>query len=172
MYARYRFFLILLSLVLMLCPPAGAQDSLILNQKGMDELRSNHPERAVELFLQAITADSQQKHFYNNLGAAYMRMGDYSKAEESLKRSLLLDVNYARALSNMSVTLFHLGRYKESYDYYLLSKKADSEYTEKRFSKRRVSSGIKKLSEEKPDDEALKKIKQYMDSDTEPDAGN
>lgn len=94
-----------------------------------------------------------------------MRLGEYAKAEEHLKISLELDGGYARALSNMSVTLFHLGRYSESYHYYLLTKKADSAYSEKRFEKKRVSSYIKKLSEGKPEDEDLKRIKDYMESD-------
>jgi Tfp pilus assembly protein PilF len=130
----------------------------------MDELRGNNPAKAAEFFLKAIAIDPGRKHFYNNLAAAYMRMGEYSKAEEYLKISLSLDSNYARALSNMSVTLFHLGRYKESYKYYLLTKKADREYSEKRFEKKRVSSFINRLSEDKPEDEDLKKIKEYMQS--------
>lgn len=93
-----------------------------------------------------------------------MRLGEYAKAEEHLKRSLELDGSYARALSNMSVTLFHQRRYIESYNYYLLAKKADSEYSKKRFSKERVSSYIKKLSDGKPEDAELKRIKDFVDS--------
>jgi len=131
----------------------------------MEELRNNHPDKAAEYFVQAISIDPKQKHFHNNLAAAYMRLGEYAKAEEHLKISLELDGGYARALSNMSVTLFHLGRYRESYHYYLLTQKADSVYSEKRFEKKRVSSYIKKLSEGKPEDEELKRIKDYMESD-------
>ena len=161
------FALIFSTAVLILYNPAGAADSSSLNQKGIDELRADHPAKAAEFFLQAIAADPNQKHYYNNLASAYMRMGKYQEAEEQLKISLRLDSSYARALSNMSVTLFHLGRYRESYNYYLLTKKADREYSEKRFEKKRVSSVIKKLSEEKPEDEELKKIKEYMESDAD-----
>lgn len=146
---------------------AGAENFSSLNQKGLDELYAGHPARAAEFFLTAIAADPKQKHYYNNLGAAYMRMGEYLKAEEQFKISLQFDSNYARALSNMSVTLFHLGRYRESYNYYVLTRKADREYSERRFEKKRVSSVIKKLSDEKPDNEELKKIMKYMESDAE-----
>lgn len=164
---RHRFTIIFSAAVFLICLHAYAENSLSLNRKGMNELYAGNPSKAAEFFLQAIAIDPGMKHYYNNLGAAYIRMGEYSKAEEQLKISLKIDGNYARALSNMSVTLFYLGRYRESYNYYLLTKRADREYSEKRFEKKRVSSAIKKLSETKPDDEELKKIKEYMDADAE-----
>lgn len=166
--SRRNIFTIIFSAVsLILCLHAGAENSSSLNQKGMIELNAGKPANAAEFFLQAIAIDPGVKHYYNNLGAAYIRMGEYSKAEEQLKLSLKIDSNYARALSNMSVALFHLGRYRESYNYYLLTKRADREYSEKRFEKKRVSSAIKKIYDAKPDDNELKKIKEYMESDEE-----
>jgi len=159
---RYKLILFLLTAALLPGIHADAEDSSSYNQKGMNELYGNHPGKAAEFFMQAISIDPAQKIYYNNLAAAYMRLEEYSKAEEQLKISLKFDCNYARALSNMSVTLFHLGRYKESYNFYRLSKKADSEYTRKRFDKNRVSSIIKKTSDAKPDDEELKSIRLYM----------
>lgn len=164
---KYSFFIFFYSVLFAVSLNAVVESSSSLNQKGMEELRSNHPDKAAEYFLRAITVDSKQKHYHNNLAAAYMRLREYAKAEECLKKSIELDSGYARALSNMSVTLFHLGRYRESYHYYLLTKKADSEYSEKRFEKKRVSLYIKKLSEVKPEDTELKKIKEYMESDAE-----
>ncbi len=173
MIMRSWFVLIFFSSILAFSLPVYADDSSSesassassFNQKGIDELRAGNPGIAVEFFLKAISLDAGQKHYYNNLGAAYMRLAEYSKAEEQLKKSLAIDGNFATALSNMSVTLFHLGRYRESYAYYRLSKKADSEYTEKRFDKNRVSSVVKRMSDEKPDDEELKRIKEYMESE-------
>jgi Flp pilus assembly protein TadD len=133
----------------------------------MKELRSNNPYKAAEYFIQAISADPKQKYYYNNLAAAYIRLGEFVKAEEHLKKALELDGSYARALSNMSVTLFHQGRYLESYNYYLLTKKSDSEYSKKRFNKKRVSSYIKKLSEDNPEDTELKRIKDFVESGLE-----
>jgi len=167
MALRYRILLIFSAVALLLPLFAGAEDSSIFNQKGLDELRTNHPDRAVEYFLHAISIDSGQKHYFNNLASAYIRLGEYTKAEEQLKISLQLDNSYARALSNMSITLFHLGRYRESYNYYLLTKQADREYAEQRFEKKRVSSFIKQLSDSKPDNTELKRIKEYLKSDPE-----
>lgn len=133
----------------------------------MDELRINNPDKAAEYFTQAISVDSKQKHYHNNLAAAYIRLGDYTKAEEHLKKALELDGSYARALSNMAVTLFHQGRYMESYNYYLLTKKADSEYSKERFNRKRVSLYIKKLSAGKPEDTELKRIKDFVESNVE-----
>lgn len=166
MNRRY-YSIFLIAALLSVSLYAAAENSSSFNQKGMEELRNNNPGKAAEYFLRAISADSKQKHYHNNLAAAYMRLGEYARAEDHLKISLELDSGYARALSNMSVTLFHLGRYRESYKYYLLTKKADSEYSEKRFEKKRVSSYIKKLSDGKPEDSDLKKIREYMESDAE-----
>ena len=165
MTRRIRFVAAFSVAALLLCKPAGADDSALLNQKGLNELRRNNPESAIEFFIKAISIDTAQKHYYNNLGASYMRIGEYLKAEEQLKISLSIDNNYAKALSNMAVTLFHLGHYRESYTYYSLSKKADSGYTKMRFDKKRVSSLIKKTFDEKPGDEELKKIKNFMGTD-------
>ena len=161
------YIIVVYAALLLFSLHAAAENSSSLNQKGMEELKGNNPGKAAEYFLQAISIDSKQKHYHNNLAAAYMRLGEYTNAEEHLKRSLELDSGYARALSNMSVTLFHLGRYRESYHYYLLTKQADSEYSEQRFEKKRVSSYIKKLSDGKPEDAELKKIKEYMESEAE-----
>jgi len=156
----------LLFLVLLLIPVTGqGEDSSFYNQKGLDELRIGNHMEAVDFFVKAIAIDPSQKHYYNNLAAAYIRLGEYNKAEESLQLSLSLDSGNVKALANMSVTLFHLGRYREAYAYYIKSKRADSKYTQKRFDKGRISSSINKMSIEKPDDEDLKKIKKYLDSD-------
>jgi len=158
--------LLLFFLVLVFIPITGkTEDALFYNQKGLDELRSNNLTGAVDFFTRAIAIDPSQKHYYNNLAAAYIRLGKYNKAEENLKKSLSLDSNNAKALSNMSLTLFYLGKYRESYDYYTKSKKVDSKYTKKRFNKERMSSSVNKMSIERPDDEELKKIKKYLDSD-------
>lgn len=164
MKPRYIIYVLFLYIMFIIPLRVSAEDSSSLNTRGLNELRSNNAVKAVELFLRAVSADPKQKHYHNNLAAAYMRLGEYAKAEEHLKRSLELDSNYARALSNMSVTLFHLGRYRESYKYYILTKESDKDYAAQRFDKKKVSSYIKKLSEGKPDDEDLKKIKAYIDS--------
>lgn len=164
---RHGLLLVIIAAECICSPLAVAEDSLSFNRKGMTELNCDRPDMAAEFFLKAISADPGKKHYYNNLAVAYMRMGEYLKAEEQLKMSLQLDGNYARALSNMSVTLFHLGRYGESYRYYFLSMKSDSKYTEKRFEKGRVASFIDKLSAAKPGDYRLKKIKEYFESETE-----
>ncbi len=140
-----------------------AADSSYYNQRGLDELRAGSPEKAAEFFTRAVESDPLKKHYHNNLAAAYIRLGEYSRAELSLKNSLKLDGSYAKALSNMSVVLFHLGRYRESYRYYLKSKSADRDYTEKRFEPGRVSSAVNKLSSEKPGDRDLRRIKNMVD---------
>jgi len=165
MALRYRFLLLFSAAAMIFNLYAAAGDSSYFNQKGLDELRSGNPAQAAEFFLLAITADPGQKHYYNNLAAAYIRTGEYAKAEEQLAISLKIDPGYARALSNMSVALFHMGRYRESYRYYILSMKTDSEYTRKRFDKNRITDSIKKLSDEKPDDGELKKIKEYVEAE-------
>jgi Tfp pilus assembly protein PilF len=164
MTSVHRIVLVLIILISMSFTVPDEKDATILNDRGLDELRNGKPALAAGLFLKAISIDPSRKYFYNNLASAYMRMGEYLKAELYLKKSIALDNNYARALSNMSVTLFHLGRYRESYSYYLQSLKADPEYTEKRFEKNRVVKFIKKFSGSRPEDKTLKRINEYLDS--------
>jgi tetratricopeptide (TPR) repeat protein len=160
-----RYVGLLFFLVLVIIPITGkTEDSSFYNQKGLNELQINNPKGAVDFFIQAISIDPSQKHYYNNLGAAYIRLGEYDKAEINLKKSLNLDAAYVKALANMSVALFHLGRYRESYSYYIQSKRIDGKYIRERFDKARVSSSIKKMSVEKPDDAELKEIRKYLDS--------
>lgn len=167
MFSARRVLFILLIVLSMSFTVHDESDPAYLNDRGMEELVNGNPSAAAEFFLKAIYADPAQKHFYNNLASAYMRMNEYLKAEIYLKKSITLDKNYARALSNMSVTLFHLGRYREAYSYYLLSMKADPEYTEKRFEKSRVVLFIKNFSRNRPDDKTIKKLNDYFESDKE-----
>ena len=159
-YIALVFFLILAAAPV----NVSAEDSSFYNQRGLDELQIGNLEAATGFFLKAISIDSSQKHYYNNLAAAYIRLCEYAKAEENLKKSLSIDANYVKALANMSVTLFYLGRYRESYVYYIKSKRIDNKYIEERFDKGRVSSSIKKMSLERPDDKELNKIQKYLDS--------
>jgi tetratricopeptide (TPR) repeat protein len=164
MYRRYFFAAVFFAGLISSVYSAVPGDHAGLNRKGLEQLEQNSPGRAAVFFLRAISADPSRKHYYNNLGSAYIRMGEYAKAEENLKKALALDANYARALSNMSVALFHLRRYRESYHYYQLAKKADSGYAGERFEKKKVASFIRKLSASRPSDDELKKINEYMDS--------
>jgi tetratricopeptide (TPR) repeat protein len=160
-------------LVLAVAPlNVNADDSSSYNQKGLNELQIDNLEAASGFFLQAISIDPSQKHYYNNLAAAYIRLREYAKAEESLKKALSIDANYVKALANMSVALFHLGRYMESYNYYIKSKRIDNKYIEGRFDKERISSSIKKMSLERPDDKELKKIRKYIDSNLRLQSGD
>jgi eukaryotic-like serine/threonine-protein kinase len=50
----------------------------------------------------------------NNLSIAYSQVGEYEKAEEAARRSILADPNAANAYSNLAYTYFALGRPDEA----------------------------------------------------------
>lgn len=156
-------FIILLSL------PASAGEGLPaqeFNKTGMICLENGDNEAASFYFMRAISVDPSNKYYCNNMAVSLMRRGDYEGAEKFLFHAIEIDQGYTRALSNMAVTLFHLGRYLESYSYYIRSLNSDRGYTESRFEKGKVEAVIKKLSEDKPQDKNLKRILEYLGSES------
>jgi len=128
-------------------------------------LNEGDPESASGYFIKAVIAEPSNKYYSNNMAASLMRRGDYHGAEKFLRHAIGLDAEYTRALSNMSITLFHLGRYRESYSYYIRSLQADRVYTKTRFEKGRVRAAIKKISDKNPDDYNIKRILDYLEQD-------
>lgn len=57
-------------------------------------LAKGYYQAATEKFREAIRMEPDQAPFYRGLGAGYLKMGDYGKAEEYLQRSLDLDWDF------------------------------------------------------------------------------
>ena len=53
----------------------------------------------------------------DRIGAAYLYMGDFEKAADSISKALTLELN-SHALSNMGVIYYYLGFYEKSIDFY------------------------------------------------------
>lgn len=159
--------------ILMLCLSPGISEAETkrsapeLNKTGMYYLKKGDSETASEYFMHAIIIDPSNKYYCNNMAASLMRRGDYAGAEKFLFHAVKLDGNYTRALSNMSVALFHMGRYREAYSFYVRSLNSDRMYTEARFERGRVKAAIKKISHNKPEDENLKMLLEYLCADSD-----
>lgn len=161
---------VLLILALIRVNPAYTGERLnaeSLNSKGMHELEAGNNRAAAEYFLQAIKSDPSKKNYYNNLAAAYIRIRDYSRAEQLLSMAITLDPNYAKALANMSVEMFRTGRYKKAYEYYKRAEQSDPAYTGERFRKKRVLARLKEEAKSNPDDHSLKIMIKQIESSGE-----
>lgn len=136
-----------------------------LNGAGLMELESGNPGKAFHFFNMALQHDPEKKHYYNNLAVSLMKMGVYDKAEKYLRKGIILDSNYTKALANMAVALFHQRRFSESYIYYLMSKNSDPVYAENRFKKEKVLLKLKDISLRNPEDKEVKRIINYVGKD-------
>jgi len=135
------------------------------NNKGLESLRGGLYESAVMFFTKAIDSNRALDYLYNNRAAAYMKLKKYDQAKKDLEKSISLNPNNVKALSNMAIVMFHLKNYVKSYYYYSHVKKIAPSYTSKRFEKKRVKAKLKKMSENDPENSDLKKIIRRMESE-------
>jgi tetratricopeptide (TPR) repeat protein len=133
-------------------------DGSIANKAGMIRLRDGDYINAEKCFAESIRRNPAGKHFYNNLAVALMRQGKYIPAYALLKKAISIDPDYSKALSNMAIVCFHLSHFKEAYNYYLLSHRADREYTNQRFEKKRIARKIELLMKSDPENATYKAI--------------
>lgn len=129
-----------------------------LNKIGLEKLQEKHYSDAELLFLKAILKNPAVKYYYNNLSVVYMNQERYKEAYRNLKIAIRIDPEYVKALSNMAITCFYMFNFIESYKYYLDARKADREYTIRRFNKKKAELKIMELYKKNPDNESLGKI--------------
>ena len=81
---------------------AGIKAPLALFYKGNALLALGRPEEAKEAYLKAIELDPQNPAMYNNLGFAYVRLGQLEKAEAQWLRAGQLKPGYMDAEQNLN----------------------------------------------------------------------
>lgn len=139
-------------------PGVFDEDDVVLNAKGVEFLRQNDLDAAERCFSESIRKNPGVKHYYNNLAVTHMRRKEYARAYELLKKAVSIDRNYAKALSNMSITCFYLSRFYEAYSYYVQARSADREYIDERFERTRVIERIEELQRQNPDNDDYRKM--------------
>ena len=135
-----------------------------LNEIGLEKLKEKKYFDAEQYFLNAIVKNPVIKYYYNNLSVAYMNQERYNEAYGNLKVAIRIDPDYVKALSNMVITCFYMLKFIESYKYYLAARKADREYTVKRFDKRKAELRIREIYRKNPDNKNLKKILNHLEN--------
>jgi len=86
-------------------------------------------DRAVEQYQSILNVAPRLAPAYNNLGALYMKMGEYKKASETLERGLKVDPKMNSALVLLGVTEFQMGDYTAARTRLEAALRADSKDT-------------------------------------------
>ncbi len=79
---------------------------------GKIHLRGNKPQAAVSAFLAALSLMPENPSLLSNLGSAFLKLGNWTKARDYLDRTLVLDPTLIEARSNLGKALAHLGDYQ------------------------------------------------------------
>ena len=72
-----------------------------MNQKGIDLTKSKRYDRAIDAFKAATAANPNEPAYWNNLGVAYLTLGEHSSARSAFKRAVKADPYYATGHYNL-----------------------------------------------------------------------
>ena len=79
-------------------------------------LLNRMPGRALKLYDGLLARQPQSPKLWNERGVALHQEGRYLDAQESYRRAIAADPNYALALNNLGVALYHAGDPEKSFD--------------------------------------------------------
>lgn len=103
----------------------------------------NSPEEAKDYFLKAVEVDPNLWQTWFHLGNSYLTVGELAKAEESLRKSLILAPHNPHILNNIGLVYFQMGRLQESKEYFEKALSIDNNLIDAIFNLGRI---YKKLS--------------------------
>ncbi|MDA8338414.1 MAG: tetratricopeptide repeat protein [Nitrospiraceae bacterium] len=86
----------------------------ILNSLGLVYLHLEEFEKAKDLFLRAVSIDSEFSEAYNHLGVTYSRRGQWTESIEAFKKALLnpLYQTPEMAFYNLGMAYYRVGQYE------------------------------------------------------------
>jgi tetratricopeptide (TPR) repeat protein len=121
-FPRTLLILAVLLTLLQTAPPGLAQTRSSTTDQRVEELRADITAAqargdlasAVRGYEEILRIAPRLGPAYNNLGALYVRQGNYQKAAEVLERGLKVDPNMTSAAALLGVSLYELGRYAEA----------------------------------------------------------
>lgn len=87
---------------------------LLLLLAGRTYLRAEQWQDPITLWMPVVAALEDDHRAYNNLATGYIQRGDLRRAEQTLRRSLLLAPAHPRALNNLGLVTMRLGRLEEA----------------------------------------------------------
>ncbi|HKS95146.1 MAG TPA: DUF3857 domain-containing protein, partial [Terriglobia bacterium] len=85
-----------------------------LHQAGIDALRSNNFKLAAELFEQVVQLEPKHKFAWNNLGRAYMGLGEYDKAVVATRKQIEINPYDEFAYNNLGRVLWLQRKYDDA----------------------------------------------------------
>jgi tetratricopeptide (TPR) repeat protein len=77
-------------------------------------LAQRNPDDAIKEFEQALSGSRSQAQIYNDLGAAWLQKGDFSRSLDSFNKALQLDGNLLEALFNRALCYQKQSRFEEA----------------------------------------------------------
>ena len=126
------------------------EESDLINQEGILFLESGNNDEAERCFRIVIEKHPSFAPGYNNLAASLMRQRRYKEACPYLEKAVYIDSRYAKAMSNLAISLFYCGEYLQAYNWYCEAKKNNGEYVKKRFYIDKLLDALNREKKEKP----------------------
>jgi type IV pilus assembly protein PilF len=115
-YLKYLSILITAGLFLSSCSTGGKKDNLgMLNLRmGTNYLAKGQPRKALQYLLEAKAHDDDNHLIYSHLSLTYLVLGDLTKAETNIKKSLEIEPEFSEGRNNYSRILIEQKKYKEA----------------------------------------------------------
>ncbi len=92
----------------------GGDSADDLNAAGLQALKNQQYQLAVDLFNKAVALDAKNKSAWNNLGRAYMGLGQDEKAIDAFEKQIALNPYDQYAYNNLGLAYEHSGHYEQA----------------------------------------------------------
>lgn len=92
---------------------AQAPDAETSFNAGLQHLRENRPQMAIEEFKKAVKGDEKSPYFQKGLGVAYMQLAKYDDAIAAFRKALQLNPYYVDVRNDLGAALVLSGRRNE-----------------------------------------------------------
>lgn len=90
------------------------ESSQALFKKGVDEIKTGDPQKAVDFFTQLIMAEPGNSKSHKNRGVAFLKMGEFDLAVRDFEKALELNPDLPGLYSNLGSALHHKQEYKKA----------------------------------------------------------
>jgi tetratricopeptide (TPR) repeat protein len=94
----------------------GEDQDLVEQAMAEVHLLNRHPAEALVLYERLVVRQPSSPKLWNERGVALHQEGRYVEAEESYRRSINAEAEYALALNNLGVALYHAGQPEDAFD--------------------------------------------------------
>jgi tetratricopeptide (TPR) repeat protein len=96
----------------------GGDSADDLNSAGLQALKNQQYQLAVDLFNKSAALDAKNKSTWNNLGRAYMGLGENEKAIDAFEKQIALNPYDQYAYNNLGLAYEHMGHFDQAIPQY------------------------------------------------------